>query len=235
MSKAKKKNFSLRSILKIKKSEQNKFFLLLFAITVLIVAVAICLSVFIKNYAGIVHLSTTMEGSNVVDRRKDITYELAPMCYIVDMDKKEVYAKYKDVKFYKVLGIDPKVMIATETEGVIDIYCSTEYELPSFEEFKADKALICAVEKISYAVGALTVEQAKTAADLLLNGEKCEYPGRIDNDSVLHIYFGSDEHKNIYYSVRYFEDSNGNRYLYDRERSVCVKMGDTLKDVLSKE
>jgi hypothetical protein len=235
MSKAKKKNFSLRSLLKIKKSEQNKFFLLMFAITVLIVAVAICLSVFIKNYAGIVHLSTTMEGSNVVDRRKNITYELAPMCYIVDMDKTEVYAKYKDVKFYKVLGIDPKVMIATETEGVIDIYCSTEYELPSFEEFKADKALICAVEKISYAVGALTVEQAKIASDLLLNGEKCEYPGNIDNDSVQHIYFGSDAHEYLYYSVRYFEDNKGNRYLYDRERSVCVKMGDALKDVLSKE
>ena len=235
MAKAKKKPFSLRSIFKIKKSERDKFILLLIAVTVLVVAVAICLSVFIKNFVGIVHLSTTMEGSNVVDKRRNITYELAPMCYIVDMDKSEVYAKYKDVKFYKVLGVDPKIMIATETEGVIDIYCSTEYQLPTFEEFKADKALICAVEKISYAVGALTVDQAKIASDLLLSGEKCEYPGNIDNDSVQHIYFGSDEHEYIYYSVRYFEDSKGTRYLYDRERSVCVKMGDALKEVLSKE
>ncbi|MBE6609550.1 MAG: hypothetical protein E7634_02650 [Ruminococcaceae bacterium] len=231
--KTKKQKRTLRSILKIKETEQKSFYLLLFAIAVLAVAVIICLTAFLRNYVGVIHLSTTMEGSNVVDRRNGITYELAPMSYSVDIDRKEVYAKYKDTEFYKVLGVDTDRMLATETMGVIDVYYNTEYPLPSFEDFKADKALICAVEKISYAIGAMSPEQSQLAADLLLNGERCDYPNAINNNSVLHIYFGSTENPYVYYSVRYFEDSAGQRYLYDRDLSVCVNIGSELKEVLN--
>ena len=233
MSKTKKQKRTLLSVLKVKESEKNSFFLLLAAVAVLAMAVIICLTIFLRNFVGIIHLSTTMEGSNVVDKRNNITYELAPMCYSVDIEKDEVYAKYKDTEFYKVVGIPVEIMLATETMGVIDVYYNVEHPLPAFEDFKADKALICAVEKISYAVGAMTPEQAKTASDMLINGERCEYPNGIDNDSVLHVYFGSTETPYVYYCVRYFEDYSGKRYLYDRDTSVCVCIGDELKDVLS--
>ena len=231
--KSKKQKRTLRSILKIKDTEQKSFYLLLTAIAVLAVAIIICLTVFLRNYVGVIHLSTTMEGSNVIDKRNGITYELAPMSYSVDLEKDEVYAKYKDTEFYKVLGIPVEVMIATETMGVIDVYYNVEYPLPTLEEFNPDKALICAVEKISYAVGAMTPEQSQLAADLLLNGERCDYPNAINNDSVLHVYLGSSEHPYIYYCVRYLEDSSGNRYLYDRDASTCVNIGNELKDVLN--
>ena len=231
--KSKKQKRTLYSILKIKANEKKSFYLLLTAIAVLAVAIIICLSIFLRNYVGIIHLSTTLEGSNVVDKRNGITYELAPMSYSVDIQRDEVYAKYKDTEFYKVLGIDTSRMLATETMGVIDVYYNVEYPLPTFEEFKADKALICAVEKISYAIGAMTPEQSQLAYDLLLKGERCDYPNSINNDTVLHIYFGSSENPYVYYSVRYFEDYSGKRYLYDRELSVCVYIGDELKDVLN--
>jgi hypothetical protein len=233
MSKTKKQKRTLLSVLKVKETEKNSFFLLLAAVAVLAMAVIICLTIFLRNFVGVIHLSTTMEGSNVVDKRHGITYELAPMCNSVDIEKDELYAKYKDTEFYKVVGIPVEIMLATETMGVIDVYYNVEYPLPTFEEFNADKALICAVEKISYAVGAMTPEQAQKAADLLINGERCDYPNAIDNDSVLHVYFGSNETPYVYYSVRYFEDYSGKRYLYDRDTSVCVCIGDELKDVLS--
>lgn len=198
----------------------------------LLFAVIIAFAVFMTRYFGVVHLTTSMEGTNVIDKRRDITYELAPMSFAVDIDKSEVYAEFKDTKFYRVLGIDPKIMIATEYEGFIDIYCSTEYELPSFKDYNASMALICSVEKISYAVGALSPEDARTAASLILEGQRVDYPDLVDNDSVLHVYFGSDDYKYLYYVVRYMEDSKGNRYLYDKENSVCVNIGDELKDVL---
>ena len=233
MSKTKKQKRTLRSILNIKETEQRSFFLLLAAVAFLAMAVLICLTIFLQNYVGVIHLSTTMEGSNVIDKRNGITYELAPMSYSVDLEKDELYAKYKDTEFYKVLGIPVEVMIATETMGVIDVYYNVEYPLPTLEEFNPNKALICAVEKISYAVGALTPDESALVADLILSGERCDYPNSINNDSVLHIYLGSSDHPYIYYCVRYLEDSSGNRYLYDRDTSVCVNIGNELKDVLN--
>ena len=79
----------------------------------------------------------------------------------------------------------------------------------------------------------MSPEQSQLAADLLLNGERCDYPNAINNNSVLHIYFGSTENPYVYYSVRYFEDSAGQRYLYDRDLSVCVNIGSELKEVLN--
>ena len=209
---------------------------------ILLITALILLTVFLTNFFGVIHLTSDNGGGYLYDKKNDITYELAPMCYSADLDKSDVYAEYGDTKYYRLyyksesgekLYLDPKKAIGKEDEyGTVDIYAASGFSLPSLEEFKASKALICAVELIEYAVGALNKEDTELAVKMLLENEQLEYPGGVVNDSVLVIYLGSDEFPYLQYSIRYFKTSDGTRYLYDRVTGRCVNIGEELKEKL---
>lgn len=208
------------------------------------IVLAILLPIFLKSYFGVVRLSSSAEGTNVIDRRKNIVYELAPACYQpVELYTASEYAKYKDKVFYKIghtkggvfIPADEKKYLSAPEYGFYDLYYNIEYELPVLSEFGATYALICKVGTTVIQTGTLTNDETALAIELLLKGEQVPYPSGIDSDTVLQLNIRSDEYGFLYYVISYFETVDGFRYLYDRSTGMCVNLGDNLGDALRSE
>lgn len=214
-------------------SGKKQFPWLFISAVALLLAVIIMLVAFLNSYNGTVHLASANGGSEVVDKRNDIKYLLAPMCYepVAYMDTSE-YAKLGDTKFYAVRDADPKEYICTIDYGIYDLYYSDKLTLPSFEEFNACYVRICAVESISIQVGYIELKDTLELVQYYLSAESVDVPLSADIDTVQQLKFMSDDYKFMYYSVNFYKTDDGKRFIYDRSTGKCVDLGDKFDAIL---
>ncbi len=221
----------MSSNIKNKKKSGFPIFVLI-AAALLLIAVILA-AVFFSSYFGVVHFTSDSGGTSVYDKRSGITYNIAPMCYQpVKFKNDKEYGIYKDTEFYRVSGVDPTLILTTDNDNIYDVYYNIEHPLPTLGNFKVDIALICEVGLIAIPTGALNNEAANKAAELIVNGEQCDMPYGIIQDSVVYLYFTSTEYDYLYYYIQYFRTEDGGRYLMDRSFDRCVNIGDELSDFL---
>lgn len=187
---------------------------------------------------GVRKLKLAKDGG-FYDKRSGITYHMAPLCYqpvkVVKREynpDKDVYAKYRDTKLYKVTDVGPEKMLTTAYDGFYEIYYNKEYPLPSLFEMNVNSAIVCDVGETVIPVGMLDNEGAGGLVALLKNESLyCDYPFEsVSKDSKKYIYFTSPDHPHIYYYVHYFKTTDGTRYVYDNAYERCVPIGDLLID-----
>lgn len=211
----------------------------LIGIVAAFLALILILWVVIDALTGVRKLTLNTKNGGFYDKRSGITYHLAPLCYqpayVVKRENnpdKDVYAKYKDTKFYKVTNVSAEKMISTAYGGLYEIYYNKEYPLPSLFEMNANSAIVCEVGTIVAAVGMIDNAGASSLLSLLKNESLyCDYPiDTVDVSSTKYIYFTSPDYPHLYYYVHYVKTADGTRYLYDSAYERCVPMGDTLID-----
>ena len=208
--------------------------IVLLSITV-VVLLSVCLARFFSPM-----LVSEMGGSRITDKRNDVTYTLAPSCYSADLDTTEVYAKMDGIEFYKLkyrsaegelTHYDPLKIIGTVDEfGIISLYVASGETLPTLAEMEVDSALMYYVKLAEVYFGALSPESANETAALFAdeNRENALPPLSVDHDQTLMIYFGSlAKYPHIRYAVKYLEDYDGNRYIYDSTTGRRLLLTDT--------
>lgn len=175
-----------------------------------------------------------VSGGGFYDKRDNITYHMAPLCYQpVTIIKKDVFAKYNDTSFYAIEGVSTDKMITTAEDGFYEIYYNKAYPLPSLFEMNVSGAIICDVGTAVIPVGMTEPESAKTLVDMLKNESLyCDYPTDAKFETENYLYFTSTDHPHMYYYVHYIKTTDGARYIYDSAYERCVPIGDLLKDVL---
>lgn len=210
----------------------------LIAVIAAVLALILILTLVIDALVGVRKLSL-VSGGGFYDKRSGITYHLAPLCYqpvtIVKRENnpdKDVYAQYKDTKFYKVKDVSVEKMITTAYDGIYEIYYNKEYPLPSLFQMNANSAIVCDVGTLVVPVGMIDNEGASGLLNLLKNESLyCDYPiDTVDASSTKYIYFTSPDYPQLYYYVHYVKTTDGTRYLYDSAYEICVPMGDLLID-----
>ncbi len=210
----------------------------LIAVIAAVLALILILTLVIDAIFG-VRKFKLVSGGGFYDNRSGITYHLAPLCYqpvtIVKRENnpnKDVYAKYKDTKFYKVKDVSADKMITTAYDGLYEIYYNKEHPLPSLFQMNANSAIVCDVGTLVVPVGMIDNEAVSGLLNLLKDETLyCDYPiDSVDVNSIKYIYFTSPDYPHLYYYVHYVKTTDGTRYLYDSSYERCVPIGDLLID-----
>ena len=196
-------------------------------IVVSVIVVIILFAVLLNNIIGApLKFTYTELGSNLIDKKHDITYWLAPMCYQpVTILETNPYGKFDKTFVYAIKDIEPTKLITTDVDDIYDVYYSEDFNLPSLEEFKIKNAFICDVGEIAIPVGMLDENEAKYAANAILKYENSSYPSDVVTSSIQYIYFQSTEYTYLFYYIEFFSTKSGERYLYNRSYNRCVKLG----------
>ncbi|MBR2459645.1 MAG: hypothetical protein IKB34_00225 [Clostridia bacterium] len=218
-----------------KEDEERKGSPWLFVSAVVLALVAIILlSVFLASYLGVVHLRSEDGGSTLTDPRKDITYELAPMCYepVAYDVHSGVYAKYGDTEYYMVRDADPTKYLCTIDMNVYDLYYANDISLPSLAEFAPNYTRVCKVEAIAVMIGSIEAEDTEKLVDYYLSANTVDSSLISGVEETLYLKFMSEEYNFMYYNLVYYKTKNGERYLYDRTVGRCVDIGSRFSDVL---
>ena len=205
---------------------------LVISVTLLLVAV-ILLSVFLSSYLGVVHLRSEDGGMTLIDKKKDVKYLLAPMCYEPIAFMTDVYAKYGDTEYHAVRDADPSEYLCTTDMNIYDLYYSEDVTLPDLARFNANYTRVCKVGEI--AIMMHRIEKADTEAIVkhFLTAETVDSSLIVGVKNTLYLKFMSDDYKFMYYVINYYETKSGERYLYDRTTGRCVELGDLFESEIS--
>lgn len=212
--------------------KKKQFPWMLVSVISLFLAVIIMLSVFLSSYLGVLHFVSYDSGSSITDRKNDITYLLAPMCYEPIDYYKDVYAKYGDLQFHAIGNADPYKYLCTIDSGIYDLYYADTITLPTFAEFNPYRIRICEVGNIAIQTGTVGEDNTKDIASYYVNAESVTKPMSSNVKSVLYLKFMSEEYPFMYYILILYTTKDGERYLYDRTTGRCVNLEDNFSDIL---
>ena len=227
-------NLELHEKLFSSKKEEKKTFPLFFVIAAALLLVAIImLSVFLSSYLGVVHLRSEDGGITLVDKRKDVKYLLAPMCYEPVAFLTDVYAKYGDTEYFAVRDADPSEYLCTTEMNIFDLYYAEGITLPDLARFKPNYTRVCRVEEVAIMMHSINKEDTEAIVKHFMISETVDSAliGSIETSYSLK--FMSDDYKFMYYVIIYYKTKTGERYLYDRTTGRCVELGDLFADVIS--
>ena len=206
---------------------EKKKFPLFFVISVALLLVAvILLTVFLSSYLSGVHLRSEDQGMTLIDKKKDVKYLLAPMCYEPVAYKTEVYAKYGDTEYHALRDADPLQYLCTTEMNIFDLYYSDELTLPDLTRFKANYTRVCKVGELSIMLHSIEKEKTEEIVKYFLTAETVPNSKIIGVENTLYLKFMSDEYKFMYYVITYYKTKTGGRFLYDRTTGRCVELGD---------
>ena len=225
------KNYN--EIFGIKEEKKKSLPWLFITCVALALAVIILLSVFLSSYLGTVRLVSRDGGTVLLDKRHEVEYLLAPMCY-EPIRYGEVYARHEGVDFYTVMDADPREYLCTIDMNVYDIYYASTVTLPTLEEFDPEWTVVCRIEVEAVQTGSVNEEDTKALIDYYLAAEAVEKPSSKDTETVLYFKFMSQKYPFLFYSINYYVTKDGARYLYDRPNGRCVLLGDDFKDIVKK-
>ena len=206
--------------------EKKKFPLFFVISAALLLVAVILLSVFLSSYLGVVHLRSDDGGITLVDKRKDVTYVLAPMCYEPISYYTDVYAKYGDTEYHEVENADPSEFLCTTDMNIFDLYYAEGITLPDLARFNANYTRVCKTGEISIMMHRITKADTEAIVKHFLTAETVDSSLIVGVKNTLYLKFMSDDYKFMYYVINYYETKSGDRYLYDRTTGRCVELGD---------
>ncbi len=216
---------------------------LTFTFIVLFVTAAVLCSVLVYNTfgSGVRKFTTDAPGSTAYDKRSGVTYYYQATSPYYAAGDLEEYAICGDYTFYKIKGIDPKIMLHSTIKDGDDqleygLYCIDGYEFPDPQELVISAGRILQTDLETIPLASLDKESSVEIMTAFLNGEKSEYPIDIDVDSIYDVYLYSDNYTYLRYTMRYFKTKSGERYLSSRESGIYIKLAaDELKDIFPEE
>ena len=213
---------------------QKKKIPLFFVISAALLLVAvILLSVFLSSYLGVVHLRSEDGGITLVDKKKDVKYLLAPMCYEPIAYMTDVYAEYGETEYYAVKNADPLQYLCTIDMNIFDLYYAEGIALPDLTRFNANYTRVCRVGEIAIMSHSIEKEGTEGIIKHFLTAETVDSSLITGVSTTLYLKFMSDDYKFMYYVITYYETKSGERYLYDRTTNRCVSLGDLFVDEIS--
>jgi len=213
---------------------KKKKFPLFFVVSVSLLLVAIILlTVFLSSYLSVVHLRSEDNGITLVDKKKDVKYLLAPMCYEPVAFMTDVYAKYGDIEYHAIRDADPTQFLCTTEMNIYDLYYSDQIVLPDLTRFKANYTRVCKVGEIAIMMGSIEKEDTEEIVKYFLTSKTVDKSYIIGVENTLYLKFMSDDYKFMYYVITYYKTKSGGRYLYDRTTGRCVELGDLFTEHLN--
>ncbi len=162
----------------------------------------------------------------LIDKKNDITYIEAPVCYEPVRISKKPYAKDGDREYYQ-LGyldkdgneqlVDTSKMLATSKEQGSYIYYNAKAQsLPSLEEFAANSVFICDVNYNTR--DELSESEANILVNAIINGEKTHVEGA---DAIFVLRFRSSEYPWMSYCLDLYY-KNKEFYIYDMSQKKAI-------------
>ena len=197
--------------------------------------------VFFVDSCDKVHLSEVEPGV-LKETFSDRTYYMLDSCYYATVDENKPYAECNGVIYYQIAygekaskHIDPKIAIATKDaySGAVVIYATDELSVPTYADIDPSGALINVIEVVEYPTGYMNAEQSSQVMEYFRNADTVDRNEiEIDGDTVYWIYFLDKDRPGIYYTLRYVESVDGDRYLYTFDRTRYVALEDNFKEFL---
>lgn len=199
---------------------------LLVAAVALVLIIAVLLAVFLVSYFSVVHLSSVDNGESLIDKKREITYLRAPMCYEpVAIWSNDEYAKYGKQVYYEVKDADPNQYLCYKDAeiGLYELYYAEGITLPSLAEFGASYTRVCASGIKTIMMHSID-EKTSEIVSYFLSAPTVDYKEISNVKLTYDLKFMSEKYGFMYYTITFLQTSEEECYLYDREAKRCVKL-----------
>ncbi len=145
-----------------------------------------------------------------VDKKNDITYLPAPLCYEAVGIKKEGYARIKqndreDETLYEISGVEPSKMLSNE---LYEVFYASDVTLPALWDMQSKEIYICATQDITAQLASITdAADIEALIAIYRNGSSFSHTRVPKESSEEHLYlkFLSQTHPSLYYCLEYLE------------------------------
>lgn len=172
---------------------------------------------------GKLHKIKADGNGGYIDKKTGITYYDAPACF-EPFSYTEEYAKYGDSTLCRIADLDPENWLCNpDTDAV---YYSSDITLPSFEEMTIKEIKLCYRDVYTFQFAVITdADEIAKVKDVYQNGE-IGAGFATTPDKVIAVMILFEECPNIYYTLAYGCNSDGEAYLSNRsERKIVVANG----------
>ena len=148
-----------------------------------------------------------------VDKKNNVAYKPAPLCYEAVAIVSGEMAQIKDgvgleQKLYQIKDVDPSLMISNE---LYEIFYAVGTTMPTLSEMAATEIYICKTESISAQLA--SVEESTDVAaviDAYVNGKGCDVArvGKPQAIATYYLKFVSSTYPSLYYCLDFLKFSN---------------------------
>lgn len=195
-------------------------------------AAAALAALLVFSAAGCSNLaSMTVNGDRLEDRATGVTYLAAPFCFEPVAVGAE-YAAYRigseKTVLHKIADVDPTAWLTEDHDGVYFLFHNSEITPPTLKEFSPTVIHLCVQNEWTWEFETVTdAADIAEVVELWESADNVRHPGSTPL-TTLRFKFSSDKTPGLYYSLIY-ADYGDARYLYNRELTRCVELGDLLK------
>ena len=172
------------------------------------------------------------EGLGFVDKKTNITYNFAPLCYEPIILGDKIYGSDGDIDFYEIMGQDPQMWLGDADGGV---FYAQGITLPTLDKMNVTRIEICTVGSALLVRDRITEpDQISAIITEYMSEEKLIYPNTAANASYKLRF--ADSSLDIYYCLEFFrysggyittkdgkEINHGTDFLYNRSEDRFVK------------
>ncbi len=176
----------------------------------------------------LVSLKQTDDGY-FVNKRLDLSYEVAPLPYLsASIGEEYAFCSDEDLTLYTVNGYKTSECLTDEYNTV---YFTTEKPLPDLAGFNPYTVHVCyGSEKLLSLVTLNTSQDVKRIVSMYENGEKMGLDLLLATEKYT-LMFESKDYPSLYYTLLYVEFEE-EYYLYDRYSGIAAALDSTIHDIL---
>ena len=165
-----------------------------------------------------------------VDQKSGITYNEAPYCYEPISVSEKAYGRFGTIDFYQIEGVSPEKWLTST--GVV-FYADGE-SVPALSDMNISYATVEIDMNLNFNISDSNVLEA--LKDAYVNGEAVTRPSPAlpaSNYLINWMIKLADADRGIYYSISYFEMSDGRKLLFNRFENRCVEVGNVMQSYVS--
>ena len=175
-------------------------------------------------------ISMKISGDQLEDALTGVSYSAAPFFFEPVAIGAE-YAAYSlggtKVKLYEIAGLEPTQWLTEDNDGVYFLFYNSELTLPTLAEFAPTAVHLCVQSVRTWEFDTVTdMTEIAALVSLWETSENVRHPGTTPL-TTLRFKFSSDKYPGLYYALIY-ADYGDARYLYNREMTRCIEIGDML-------
>ena len=153
----------------------------------------------------------------------DITYNRYENYMAVSVKIGTMIAKTEGSEYFAISNLDVKKYLCTHPDDGSVVYAEQSIELPQLNGFNPTEVYICYIANNNTVAHPLNnpavLDQIVTQ---MTDNQVTAMPTVVHQSCVLN--FVSDDYANLYYSLRFVLDRQGNGYLVDRQTNRCVSL-----------
>ena len=179
------------------------------------------------------------DGLGFVDKKTDVNYNFAPLCYEPMALEEKIYGTDGDLEFYKIVGQDPLKWLGEADGGV---FYAEGITLPTLDKMTVSRVELCTDGNQTFVRDRITdsVDISELIAEYMA-GESIYYPN--NSPSLSYKLRFADDTIGVYYCVdfvRYAEDyvvtvsgeeiNYGTDFLYNRSEKKFIVAPETLSE-----